>query len=184
MTVYDSFKEMLSRKTDGAGQLPEPQEVLVAKAERFLDSVSLRHYISMTPDSLIGQTSCAPNPLSYPKPDMDKVKACCHSANVEMRSCFGSFNTGSEDAIKEFISWCALFPERREELFRTAFPDSMNDEDDEDAIAPYSIVFVPANVSIWLGDELPLPTMVNVLNASMYCELLRDGETELAKRLF
>lgn len=185
--VYEAFKQMLEKKPAADGHretasLCDPEKTL-GSAKMFLSRISLRHYLKdMTPDSLIGETVVVSNPLSFCG-GAEEVKERCLKANGMMRSEYGEFPCVFDDPVKEYAAWSALFPEKREEMYASAFPAEDEDEDDEADDIEFSAVFCPASCICEMGDMLPLPTMIGVLNASMYAALMKRGEKALAESL-
>lgn len=114
--------------------------------------------------------------------DLEEIREGCEKANALMRQQYGSFKTSLfeqksfETEIKELVLWMALFPERNDELTDIAFG--------EDPERVYGIVFKPKPLDgCRLGDELPLPSMVSLMNAILFRDYTRREEKDLAKAL-
>lgn len=129
-------------------------------------------------EALIGDTFAAENPLVYTSVDKQDLWDRTAAANEEMRKEHGCFSEEFDDPLKELVSWCALFPEQRGRLLDLTFPR------DEASMVPQGAVIVFSHMfGCSMGDELPLPRMIAVLNAVFFLELVQNGEEELAKRL-
>lgn len=185
--TYEAFKQMLEKKLAADGRREtasscEPEKML-GSAKMFLSHISLRHYLKdMTPDSLVRETVVVSNPLSFCG-GVREVGERCLKANGMMRGEYGEFPCVFDDPVKEFAAWGALFPEKREEMYASAFPVEEEDEGDEADDIEFSAVFCPVSCICQTGDMLPLPTMIGVLNASMYAALMKRGEKALAESL-
>lgn len=176
---YEAFKNMIMKR--GASDTPHMDlHDLVDQAGKWLSYLSIRRYVeSMTVDSLLEETSAMENPLFFIAPDLEEKKALCERVNEQMRGSYVAFDVSFKDSVHEFVSWCAVFPEKTAELVRRVFPN----EKDQDVFVPDSYGIVFTHVCGRSLDELPLPKMIIALNACLFLELMEDGEEELAKRI-
>ena len=177
--VYEAYKKMLEKTPEMTAKMSDrDMQEMVRKAERFLSYISLRRYMQLDLEELIGDTFAAENPLVYTDVDKQDLWDRTAAANEEMRKEHGRFSEEFDDPLKELVSWCALFPEQRKMLLDLTFPH------DEASMVPQGAVIVFSHMfGCSIGDELPLPRMIAVLNAVFFLELVQNGEEELAKRL-
>lgn len=190
--ILMELKKKIEKKEAKERENIPPRQVLLEGAWNYLDHISLRRYISLDTENLLRHTRPKENwmfpvcTIMGEKIDIGAFATICEKANEVMRREYGSFDNLSkllgttndyERQIKELVMWLAVFPERTDELFELMFQ--------EDAEAAYFIVFTPSDASseIRLGDELPLPSMINVLNACLYTELVWERYEELAIRI-
>lgn len=188
--IIEDYVSMLEKKAARRQrELPENTDKILSNMENFISHISLKHYVSsMVVDAVFEAASIYANPtfydgLSLLVPLIEKVK----EANDKMRAEYGPFEgnfrmeiyTPPFDAqFKEFASWCALFPERSNELFAHVF--SSETEYGEDL--QYLPVLRPIH-GCRMGDEATLPLLVQILNASTFIYLMASGRNDLAAQI-
>lgn len=191
--LYDEIKVMLKKRygREGSKSFHVRTQIILKKSEDFLSHISLRKYFErLDLATLLLCTDASKNWLYFGDVDLDMISDGCQRASEKMRNDYGMLYCGTEDIpypeMKELVSWCALFPDKEKELLKTAFK-AMYDEDEDDmcALCPpeKSVVFTPG-FGCATGDELPLPTMVQALRASILIRLIEEGEEELVPFLF
>ena len=192
---YEKLKEMLTKKEAAGFSGKSPVQAEESRRRFSLSCISLRHYLGkLTPDALLLGTFVCRNPIFYaPDPDRitEQVVAGCVKVNEMMRAAYGEFDNifDPEEAyapVREFMTWGALFPEKRDELYELAFHSGKNGGEDEDEYVEseeIEYLFAFTTFGCAMGDMLPLPAMIHALNSSMFLELMEEGETRLASLL-
>ena len=171
--VYKAFKKMLEERDGIRREADKTPGQLLKAADRYLSHISLRRYIGrITSDALIAEAVPEENPLCFRPMEVWERELVCGQANRKMRERYGSFKTAFGSQLTEFASWCALFPEHARELYELGF--QVSEEQDPRC----EVIFGCGGCD--MGDAVPLPTMVGVLNACMFRELMQDGEEDLA----
>lgn len=172
--VYRAFKEMLRKRKGQRADVSKTPEEILMNADRFLSRISLGRYMGeLTADALIEDTFPDENPLCFMPTEVWEREFSCIDANRKMQEKYGPLHAAFNSPIGEFISWCALFPEHIEELYKEAFRAS------EDYDPRFEVIFRYI-YGCDFADALPLPAMVTALNACLFRQLMREGEEGLA----